>query len=451
MALQKVSPGLLPAENFIRFGRAFDAIDGQGIRLDALDAFADTTRSRLASQDQVNGQLDARLDAQDDLNPLVDARIGGAERAIGAALDQINATEADVQTLQGAARGLRSDLDGLAAREDTRRPEFVSPMGRPGDGPLRYCQTTSLSALGGLLLALPQIAADALTFADAGAVVRLRGAGIIATRAAYPVEPGRAYATRYAYQRRANPSDPSNDSVRSLVVWLDQAGNLLPGGAAVKVIEDNQSLLVVSGRQEVGTTVSRSPGGGLITAPEAARYARLALQSFGPDGLTDIEVIDWADVTDATLLDPVSADTTARVATIESQNLGPRISAIEGQLSAPNSIGYGTRSDAQSATIPNGVTTLTLRGWGSPGDGLGGLFSRVGSLAPGADGFTSRDGAIWQRVIVGQEIFNALMDRWLGAYIAGLPRSPDGLGANRPWVQGDPSSGYLLTVTGTNT
>lgn len=124
---------------------------------------------------------------------------------------------------------------------------------------------------------------------------------------------------------------------------------------------------------------------------------RLAIQCFGPDWLTDIEVIDRVDFIDATLLDPVSADVASRVGALESQNAGPRLTAVEAQLGTPNSIAFPTKSDAQSGTIPGTVTTVVLLGRGSAGDGCEGRFKRISGSAPAGSDSVVNGSQIWVR------------------------------------------------------
>ncbi len=95
--------------------------------------------------------------------------------------------------------------------------------------------------------------------------------GIIATRQAFPVEPGRAYAARFAYQRRANPSDPSNDSVAASWCGSTRRATALYSDRRERRSGPHHR----SGRQEVGVSFARSAGAGLLVAPAAACYVRL--------------------------------------------------------------------------------------------------------------------------------------------------------------------------------
>ena len=367
MALPRPSTGLLPAENYSRFGRAFEAIDANAEAVAAARAVAD----------------------------------GKAAQADLDAIEEVVAGKADKATL------------------DARRYELVKPQFRPGDAPAAFTLVSDLSQLGGPGDALPAIPAGNIAFGDAGSEVRVRGAGIVASRTAWLVESGRTYAARNVYQRRANPSDPSNDSVRAVLVWLDQAKNVL----SVAVVRDDQTLVVADGRREVGARFSRSPGADLIVAPPGACYVRVATQTFGLDGVTGIQVIGWADTTDATLLDPVSADVRADVDGLLSQNFGPRLGEVEALVGTPNSKAFLSKSDAQSGIIPVTVTTVLLLGRTEAGDGYEGRFERIsGSPPAGSDTFTNA-GQTWIRIPLAGEIALLIVQAALQHLAA---RGPDG-------------------------
>lgn len=53
----------------------------------------------------------------------------------------------------------------------------------------------------------------------------------------------------------------------------------------------------------------------------------------------------------------------------------------------------------------------------------------------------------WISDVISLLSFEAAFRSWM----MGLPTAPDGLGAGRPWKQGDATSGYTLNLTGTNT
>ncbi|SDP92565.1 Carbohydrate binding domain-containing protein [Phyllobacterium sp. YR620] len=57
---------------------------------------------------------------------------------------------------------------------------------------------------------------------------------------------------------------------------------------------------------------------------------------------------------------------------------------------------YDTKAAAEAATISGGINTIRLLGYGSAGDGGGGLYVRVGSEPSHAGKLQSADGAWWQ-------------------------------------------------------
>ena len=331
----------------------------------------------------------------------------------------------------GAPSGQTPALFRLVQDLIARRNEFRQWTARPGDAPVLFTLVSAVGSLGGADEALPPLPAGTLTVGDAGASARVVGPGIVATRRLLPIEPNRAYRMRTVVQRRTNASDPSNDTVRAVIVWLDRNRTVLPGASAYTLVRDWPALLVANGRVEVSATFARAAGDAIdIVAPPAARYARTAIVCFGLDAGTDIEVLGAADVSDALLFDPISSDIISRVAALESGDLGDRLSAVESQLQTPNSLTFASRTDAAGSNIPATVTTIALRGVAQAGDGRDGLYGRVPSLPAGADGFTSQDGARWLRIVMAPDLVTALLRPW----IASLPTEPPAGGG--PWLNG---------------
>ncbi|MCJ2065278.1 hypothetical protein MKK63_21550, partial [Methylobacterium sp. J-088] len=307
------------------------------------------------------------------------AAVGQDVRSIASAT--ANAATADKAPLD-RVEALQAGVSSAALRAAGAELAYTGRTDRPGQGGLAFALVADAAQLGGDTGALPRLAADALAFGADGSVARVRGSSVIGSRVAYPVEPGRVYRARFVVRRRADASDPSNDTVRLAIAWLDQAKNVLPGARAFTVVKDLRDLLASAGRQEVATTFAASPGAAvLIAAPPNAVYARPFVQTFGADGLTDIAVIVVRDLTDALSLDPVSTDALARLSAIESQNLGPRVAAVESRVQNPDSLTFTTRADAAAATIPGHVTSVVTRGAIAPGDG-GRVHARVADLEP---------------------------------------------------------------------
>ncbi|MGX9981122.1 hypothetical protein [Methylobacterium fujisawaense] len=395
MALLKPSLGSTPQDNINRIGAAFDVVDGHS------QAIADEQTQRVAgiaaeAQARVAGiaaEAQARAAAVAAEGQARDAAV----QAEGAARQQaiVNAV-----TAEGAARAAGDNA--LAALISRLRFDCVADTDRVGDAGYAFSCPASLAGLQGDSYTLPALPAAMRAFGDNGSVARLTGPGIIATRKRIAVEPGRMYRARWVAQRRANASDPSNDAVRFGIVWFDQAGNMLPSGAgsSYTAVADLKKITVSSGRIERQTTIGRQAGAGtLIVAPRNARFARLFAHMFGADSTTDIEVLALDDVSNATLLDPISSDTISRLTAVESQNLAPRIASLESAVQNPLALTFASQGDAASATIPAQVTTLSLRGRSKAGDGRGGDYVRVAVAPPAGQGFRTQDGAYWQSII----------------------------------------------------
>lgn len=357
-----------------------------------------------------------------------------------------NFTAADAQereAREAAVTDLTSKIvDGLAAAEagtqrltsvvDARRYEFLQESDRPGDAPGRFTFATTIKDLDKSDPTLVGLTPSLVMSGSSGSICRIAGSGIVAERARVAVELGRLYRARIVVQRRVNASDPSNDAVRAAIVWLDQAGNVLPAGLSYTVLREWPALNVGNGRVEVVVNFARLPGENVdIVAPPQARYRRIIAWTFGSDAATDIEVLGATDVSDGYLMDPVSADLAARVSALDDQELDPRLSAVEQRLDAPNSLTFASRGDAQAATVPATVTTLSLRGGAQTGDGHDGLFGRVADLPAGGDGFVSHDGARWLRIVPAPDLMTALLKPWVDS----LPTEPPANGG--PWRNGD--------------
>lgn len=339
-------------------------------------------------------ELLATVSPQPAINAALQAQIGDAFNRIA-----------------GQGVGLTDVAAGLAAVRNiiAVAPDGMSSVSRPGDGRLGFSLLSSVSSFSGSSAGLPPLPASALSQTDQGAAIDIRGSGIVGARRERAIEPGRVYEVRAVLRRRANPSDPNNDRVRVLALWLDAAKNLLPT-QPFSVVKDLTDLDVALGRVEVSAFVGRAPASNaLIVAPGHARHFRLAVQSFGLDGVTSIETLEDRDATGL----PVptadgSPELAARVTAIEGQDLARKVATLQSQLQAPDSLTFPTMTDAASATIPPSVTTLDVRGAATPGDGGGRLHVRVADLG-GQPGFRSQDGSYWQR-LVGRAVLDDVSD-----------------------------------------
>lgn len=112
-----------------------------------------------------------------------------------------------------------------------------------------------------------------------GAVWEVTGAGIVALRDRVAVEEGAVFFARY--RRSVNPVDPSGDTVRFGVRWL----NTSYATVSTTIVQTN-TLTVASGLIEATATVS-VPSATLV-APVGAVYAVPFIETFGTDGKTEI-------------------------------------------------------------------------------------------------------------------------------------------------------------------
>jgi hypothetical protein len=261
---------------------------------------------------------------------------------------------------------------------------------RPGDSPHNFVDALS----GGDPISIGEISVGSQAVDENGRVRRVTGAATVATRAMYPLEPNKVYLVEFVVQRRVDTPDPSNDAVRCALAWYNQGQAVLT--PAYTVVEDITSLLVSSGRVVVTATVSRAAGADIdIVSPLNARYVRPYFQTFGTMTQTDIEVTRWVDITNAATYSPDLTALEGRVSSIESLDLGPRVLALESEITAPSALRLATAGDLVAATVPVTVDTVELLGYGIAGDGLGGPY--IDTNNGSSDTIDSADGRTWYR------------------------------------------------------
>ncbi|WP_426315663.1 hypothetical protein ACN9MF_12815 [Methylobacterium fujisawaense] len=394
MALPKPSLGATPAANVARIGDAFDLLDG------LVAALADEQAARvagLAAEGRArDGAIAAAVAAE---GQRCEAAVVAEGRARGDAIAREQQDRTAAVVAEGRARAA-SDT-ALGALIERYRADGVADTARVGEAGWAFAFAATVAELQGDGSALPALPGALRAFGDNGAVARLTGPGLVATRRRVAIEPGRVYRARWVVQRRADAADPANDAIRLGIAWFDQAGNRLPDGAgsSFTAVADLKGTTVAAGRVERQTTLGRQAGAGtLVVAPRAARYARPFVRVFGPDPVTDIEVLQLDDVSNAVVFAPLAADALARLTALESGHLAVRVAALESAAQTPLCLTFASRGDAAAATIPAQVTTLALRGRMQAGDGRGGDYLRVATPPPAGQGFRSRDGAYWQFV-----------------------------------------------------
>jgi len=339
-----------------------------------------------------------------------------------------------------AAIKLKADAAEFNGILTARRLELMGTVGRPGDAPLRYTVVEGFLALGGARTALPLIPDSMLQAADQGPIVRLPGGVVLAAREIFAIEIARVGRARFAVQRRVDPVDPSGDAVTCAIVWLDQRLNVIRSKLGYTIVRQFDDLRIVDGRQAVEALFSRDGKSvpGSINAPSNARFAVPAVFTYGPDGVTDVEVLGADDVTSATVLAPETQDTVQRVNAIESKGYDARIEILEQSVGTPNTMTYPSRAAAAAATVPANIQALTVLGTVQSGDGGDGLFLRsVGALGDGEDGFVDQGGALFRRVTMSQEVFDNYMAPAFLRWANSLPRTEQ---TDRPYL----ADGFLV-------
>lgn len=167
-------------------------------------------------------------------------------------------------------------------------------------------------------------AGDVVTSTADGKVIRVEGAKVRAPRASYRLLPGHRYSVLAAARRVVNSTDPSGDSVDLRAAWLS-------GSKSKITFEPLESfdLYTASGMHLFRKVVALTAGAGVnVVAPAGSVYFTPYVQTYGADGVTDIiPLIKVVDLTDNTLVSADLGGLEARMAALESLNLG---SVVEG-------------------------------------------------------------------------------------------------------------------------
>lgn len=283
-------------------------------------------------------------------------------------------------TSESALEGAVQEVVDALYVDIGERPLSEVPLAmRPGTAPDGFA-----GAVSGLATALAAAPGDAVTTSE-GTARRLTASGVLAQRAALPLEPGRNYILRVRYRRGEDPADPSGHTVRVAIAWVDQYGNQLAGGDAFDVVDDQASWSVSDGLKTVSATLSRASGQD-VQAPALARGWRPYVQKYGEDGPVDVEVIAWADVTDAgAMLSPDVTALDARVTTIEGFDANTRLSALESAVGTPDTVRFALQSDLVAATIGGTIDFAEVVETGR-------RYERAGSAS--TDSLTSNSGTV---------------------------------------------------------
>jgi len=153
---------------------------------------------------------------------------------------------------------------------------------------------------------------------------------------------------------------------------------------------------------------------------------------YGPDALTDVEVLSVEDVTGAFVLAPPIANFEARLAALESADLMARLQVLESEAGTPSKLTFGSKGDAAYAVIPAGVQVVELLGRKFAGDGGGGRYVRTSAqLAADADSFVC-DGAVFVREVVASDVVAGMLESGYETWMASLPTEPPP-GSGKRW------------------
>lgn len=313
-----------------------------------------------------------------------------AQKANQSALDATNAA-VGTKASQAALSSEIAAREALSEEvEDTVLDVQTGNWNRPGEA---YRLWTDQPA--GAPGSISPIAPSMVHTDSEGDVVRVSGSEAIAPIRATRIEPGRLYRVRFVLRRRENPADPSNHNVRLAVRWLSRGKGAIP--AATGIIQDISALTVANGRTEVTAVVARAAGAGVnLVAPAAAVYMRPFVQTYGNDGVTDIEVVDVVDITDAITVPVDVGQFESRVDALESADAAVRLDEIESTIGGAQIRDYLTRGAVAAATISETVDAIRVMQFDLTTPLAPAVFARVAVEPSHSEKIQSADGAWWE-------------------------------------------------------
>lgn len=342
-----------------------------------------------ASLDQLAAEAASRGGTDEILQGAIVAEEAARQEAVSneAALRQA----ADVAEFNGRQAAIAAERAARQAAILAMPAPIPAPLQhRPGDAPIDYGQSLADGDPSGI----PSYPSALRQSGENGSAVRLTGAGVLAPRHLYAVEPNRRYLVTFAVQRRVDSWDPDNDAIRCALAWYGQGKGRLAGVLAQTVVHDFLGLTTGAGRQVVTATVSRSSGVGIdLVAPTGARYVRPYAEMYGTTVQNDVEIIGWQDITDAVTYAPDVSALEARIAAQEGLDVGDRLENLEAQVVAPNGYRLKVVGDIAAATIPDSTDTIEVLGFYTAG--LGGDHHRVRGLSSVPGAVQSADGDWW--------------------------------------------------------
>lgn len=210
-----------------------------------------------------------------------------ADAALDGRLDTAEATITNHTTEIADEVTARTEADtALDGRLDVAESTLLQSQLRPGDASQRFTATLTGEATAGA--AVPGVA----VVNDDGTIRRITGAAVLGTRERVAIETGRSYVVRWALRRSTDPADPNGDAVRIGVQWLNKNRAQISQSVIADV-----ALTIADGRYTEAVTFT-DDGDAAFSWPATARYMVPFVQTYGVDGVTDIEVVSWEDITD---------------------------------------------------------------------------------------------------------------------------------------------------------
>jgi hypothetical protein len=206
----------------------------------------------------------------------------------------------------------------------------ASQQFRPGKFPDQY--TSVITGRGDSTGIAGAVVADTAL----GDVWEVTGAGVVALRDRVAVEEGAVVFARY--RRSQDPADPSGDTVRFRVEWLDEAFASV-GGEDI----ETGTLTVADGVIEASAVINAPTEN--VTPPAGAVYASAHVQTFGTDGKTQIinigsrpvrsilaEYADRAGVAEMVEVEPTNEDETFYPTFVRPETAGDRELKVDEDL-----------------------------------------------------------------------------------------------------------------------
>lgn len=326
------------------------------------------------------------------------ARAEAAEGSIAATAASAVASEVTRAEAAEAANGLNISLEESRAIgaegvlttsvSALQPPVYRRQPSRPGDAAANFTNTITGDPIS---LSSPPPTSSVATLGNVGVIT---GNGVLASRGAWRLEPGRQYLVRFVTERLQDTLNPSGASVECCISWMI-AGFTALGGTPT-TIANTLTQWVSSGRVEFDVIISTAAATLVnIVAPSGAIYFRPFVQTFNSDTVTAVELIDVQDVTNVTAYSPDLTSLTSQVTALTSANLPTRVTTLEGEVSAPTVYRTSTVAAAQAITIPSTSNYLETNAWGASYPTIRTLWERVSSQPSHSAWFQDASNAYW--------------------------------------------------------